>query len=979
MGTALSARQYNPDVLGTLAFFAVALQQMDKVEELRTFHAPVRGMSAHERMLGFELRLRMERESPFSQVFFRNVGPTIQGGRIVDIAAPEDEPAGLLIAFATGGLWRTTNMGTTWEPLFERESAFGIGDMDVWGPGGKVIWVGTGEANSSRTSYAGTGVFKSVDGGRTWQHMGLEESHHIGRVLIHPKNPNIVFVAAIGHLYSWNEERGVYRTKDGGITWEHVLKVNERTGAIDLAMHPTNPNVLFACMWERDRRAWNFLESGPGSGLYRSDDGGDTWTRVTGGLPQGQYVGRIGVAICRSKPNVMYAIVDNQAPRPEADQEDERVPSGELTLRRLRLLTEEQLLEVPRDVLVRFFRRSLPGMDLDEVLTKIRKGEMKIADLVARLRDANAALFEETIIGAELYRSDDGGRTWRRTHEFRLDGLYSTYGYYFGQVGVDPANPDKVFVLGVPILMSEDGGKTFRNVGGRGVHVDHHAIWMDPRWPKRIALGNDGGLNLSWDGGKTWQKVNNLPVGQFTTLALDNARPYRIYGGLQDNGTMRGPSNHDPTRDDPWEWQTIGGGDGATVQVDTRTNELVYTSSQFGSASARNYQTGEAWSITPRSAPGEPPLRYNWVTPFLLSPHHPDILYYGANRVYRSLDQGRTWSAISPDLTSNPKQGDVPYGTCTTMSESPLQFGLLYVGTDDGRVWRTDDGGTTWKEISRGLIPFKWVSRVVASPHNVDTVYVALTGYREDDFAPYLFRSDDRGETWKRISFGLPNEPINVVREDPLVRDLLWVGTDLGVFLSWDGGKTWIALAGNLPHTPVHDLQIHPRDRELVLATHGRSVFVADVSLIQSLTPELRAKPVHVFPIAPVSRSSTWGYERRSPYGEFNPDRSVRVAFWLAKAGPYRIEIKDGSGAVVKSAEGEGVYGLNFADASLMLSPGKPIPPMGIEWRPQTLEEILKDPFEEYRPKYLAAGTYTLEVSSGSGKATTRLELRAER
>jgi photosystem II stability/assembly factor-like uncharacterized protein len=966
-------------MVGTLAIIAIALQQMDKLEELRTFHQPVRGMPAEERRQGYELRLKMERESPLSQVLFRNVGPTIQGGRIVDIAVPDGEPAGLMIAFATGGLWRTSNMGTTWEPLFERESAFGIGDIDVWGHGGKVIWVGTGEANSSRTSYAGTGVFKSEDGGKTWQHMGLEESHHIGRILIHPRNPNTVYVAAIGHLYSWNEERGVYRTKDGGRTWEHVLKVNERTGAIDIAMHPNNPSVLFACMWERDRRAWNFLESGPGSGLYRSDDGGDTWSRVTGGLPDGQYVGRIGVGICRTKPNVMYALIDNQAPRPEAGRDDERVPSGELTLRRLQMLNEEQFLQVPRDVLARFFRRSLPDLNLDEVIQKIRAGEMKVQDIIDRLRDANATMFEDNIIGAELYRSEDGGRTWRRTHQFRLDGLYNTYGYYFGQVGVDPVNPDKVFVLGVPILMSEDGGRTFRSVGGRGVHVDHHAIWIDPRWPQRIAIGNDGGLNLSWDGGNTWQKVNNLPVGQFTTIALDNARPYRIYGGLQDNGTMRGPSTHDPLRDDMWEWETIGGGDGATVQVDTRTNELVYTSSQFGSANARNYQTNEAWSITPRAAAGEPPLRYNWVTPFLISPHHQDILYYGANRVFRSLDQGRTWTAISDDLTGGPRQGDVPYGTCTTLSESPLQFGLLYVGTDNGRVWRTEDGGTTWREISRGLVPFKWVSRIVASPHDVDTVYVALSGYREDDFAPYLFRSADRGETWTRISYGLPNEPINVVREDPLVPDLLYVGTDMGVFLSWDAGRTWTVFTGNLPHTPVHDLQVHPRDREIVLGTHGRSVFVANVSLIQQLTADVRAKPVHVFPVAPVSRSAMWGYERRSPYAEYNPDRTVRVAFWLSSAGAVRVVIKDASGAVVKEVDATGVYGLNFLDVSLMLSPGKPIPPEGLDWKPQTVQEILKDPFEEYRPKYLAAGNYTIEISSAGQSASTRLELRGER
>lgn len=962
-----------------------SLSQLSKKEELERFHKPVQGMSASVRMAGYEKRLSLEAGSPFRNIRFRCVGPEIQGGRIVDIEVPDGTRSSLLVAFATGGLWRTDNMGTTWTSLFDRESAMTIGDIAVAGEGGTTLWLGSGESNSSRTSYAGTGVFKSTDGGKSWVNTGLHESHHIGRIVVDPKNADRVFVAAVGHLYSWNDERGIYRTTDGGKSWKRVLFVDNMTGGIDLAMDPTNSNVLYAAMWQRDRRAWNFLESGVGSGLYKSTDGGETWTKLRTGLPEGEYLGRIGISICATNPSTVYVVVDNQAPAPGFDRQDEGVPSGELTERRLRFLTDSQLLEIPDDVLQRFLSQTFPP-DLTAARLKamVREGTMSVQKLLGMLGDANADLFEARIQGAQLYRSDDGGASWKQTTTARLDSLYNTYGYYFGQVRVSPTDPDTVFLLGVPIMRSTDGGRSFASVGGRGVHADHHALWIDPRWPDRVALGNDGGLNLSWDGGRTWQKVNNLPVGQFTTIAVDMAQPYRIYGGLQDNGTMRGPSTYVPGASDPWEWEDIGGGDGGTVAIDVRDNETVITSSQFGFTSGRNRKTGESWNAMPRPQFGDSRLRYNWVTPFLLSPHHPDVLYYGANRVYRSFNQGRSYLAISPDLTKNLLQGDVPYGTIKSLSESPLAFGVLYVGTDDGRVWRSSDSGANWIEIGQSLAPGKWVSRIAASAHRRDCVYLAKSGYREDDFAPYLWRSDDGGSTWRDISAGLPAEPINVVAEDPVSPDIVFVGTDMGVFVSLDRGATWEALEGGLPHTPVHDLVVHPREGDLVLGTHGRSVWVASVSVLRSITPEVRRVPVHIFPIASVVYDRMWAY-RTGGRGARGSGGSIAVTYWLRSAGSVTATIMDSQGRTVKSepitGEGgrpdPGEHGLNFGRVSLQISEGRPIPPGGIDWKPTTLQDILKDPYEDYRPKYLGPGTYRLVLESGASRAEATFEVRA--
>jgi photosystem II stability/assembly factor-like uncharacterized protein len=656
--------------------------------------------------------------------------------------------------------------------------------------------------------------------------MGLHESHHIGRVAIHPNKPNTVFVAALGHLYSWNSERGVYRTDDGGKSWKLVLPGKDRTGAIDVEIDPSNPDVVYAAMWERDRRAWNFLESGVGTGLYKSSDGGTTWTKLSGGLPDGQYAGRIGLAVAPSKSNIVYAIVDNQQiitrrPPPE------RGLSAEI----LRSMSASELASLDPAMLDQAFAglfvgnptgRQLKQMLLDKKITA--------SDLANHLGDANTRLLTAEVIGAEVYRSDDSGATWKKTHLRPLSSMYSTYGYYFGQIEVAPEDPDRVYILGVPLMRSDAGGKTFVN-SGRGTHPHHPALVYHPNTTGRAALGNDGGLYVTWDGGENWRHINNVPVGQFTTVAVDMAKPYNIYGGLQDNGTMRGPSNYVRGNSDPWEWVSIGGGDGSDVQVDPRDPNYYIVASQFGFGSGRD--GSGSWTVRPLPAPTDLPLQFNWVSPILMSPHNPDLVYFGANRVFRSVDRGKTFLPLGGELIDRVPQGDVPFGTVTTISESPFRVGLVFAGTDQGKAWTTEDG-VSWQSISKGLAKDRWITRMMASPHDEDRVYCSQNGYRQDDFAPYLWKSEDRGKTWKSIAKGLPAEPINVVVEDPRIAGLLFVGTDLGVFVSKDDGEHWASLTGGLPHVPIHDLLVHPREKDLIVATHGRSVFVADISSLES-------------------------------------------------------------------------------------------------------------------------------------------------
>ncbi len=874
---------------------------------------------AGPRLESYKQRKALEARSVVSQVPFESVGPTVFSGRVADIDVWEADPTHFYVAYASGGLWKTVDNGISFTPLFDHEAVMTLGDIAVdWKRG--VIWAGTGEVNSSRSSYAGAGIWKSTDDGKTWQHMGLGESHHIGRIVLHPTDPNTLWVAVLGHLYSPNEERGVYKTTDGGKTWKQVLYVNENAGAVDLVIDPADPDVLYAATWERTRRAWNFVESGEGSGIWKSTDGGETWKRLNtpkSGFPTGEGVGRIGLALHRQKgKTIVYAVLDNYFRRPAEEPEPDV-----LTKEMLRTMSRDEFLGLKKYMIEQYLQRyRFPEeYDVDTVIELVRKGEIVPKDLVDYVEDANSLLFDTEVIGAEVYRSDNGGRTWKKLNEGYLDNVFNSYGYYFGQIRVAEWDPNRIYIMGVPVLRSDDGGKTWKSINGDNVHVDHHALWVDPKRKGHLILGNDGGINISYDDGEHWIKCNTPAVGQFYSVALDMEKPYNIYGGLQDNGVWYGPSTYrhstrwHGTGDYPYKM--LLGGDGMQVAVDTRDNNTVYAGFQFGNYFRIDKRSGRRKYITPRHKLGERPLRWNWETPIHLSVHNQDILYMGANKLFRSLDRGDHFEPISDDLTKGGRKGDVSYGTLTCIHESPLRFGLIYVGSDDGLIHVTRDGGYSWQRISDNLPQDMWVSCVQASAHEEGRVYASLNGYRWDNFEPMVYVSNDYGQTWQRIGTDLPLEPVNVIKEDPKNPDVLYVGTDHALYVSLDRGASFMRLGQGLPDVAVHDLAVHPRDADLVVATHGRSFYKGYVGHVQQLTDSLMAEPLHVFRLETLRYSERWGngpdwMERRVP--------ELTIPLWADAAGTVQVTIHAGDLAVAKQNL-EVRRGLNYPEMVLAI------------------------------------------------------------
>lgn len=971
--------------------------------------APAGPTTAAQKHASWEAHRRLDEASLFKGLEWRSVGPVIEGGRVVDIETVPGQPYTFYVAYASGGLWKTTNNGVTFEPLFDEQPTLIMGDTAVDPSRPETIWVGTGENNSSRSSYGGMGVFRSDDAGATWRHMGLDETDRIGAIRVDPRDSDRVFVAALGKLYTPGGQRGIYRTTDGGRTWQQVLAGDSGAGFVDLVLDPQNPDVLYAAGWERSRRPWDFIEGGDGSGVWKTTNGGDSWTRLDGGLPRGAHVGRIGLTLCADRPQTLYAAIDNQELLPE-DQWD--LGDGAITPKRLRAMTKQEFLAQDPEEIEDFIRSNDLDTSIDarKLIQMVQDDEITLADLNDEISDANANLFSTDIRGIEVWRSDDGGASWRRTHDEPIREMVYTYGYYFGQVRVSPSDPERIYILGVPLLTSGDGGGTFQSIHHPSVHVDYHAMWVDPNFTDRLFVGNDGGLDVSYDGGKTWLKLDAQPVGQFYSITVDMAEPYNIYGGMQDNGTYKGSSR---TR---WEqgerWSRVGGGDGMYVQVDPRDDRTVYAGFQFGF-----YQRsgkGDRQSVRPRDKLKEPALRYNWQTPIQLSAHNPDILYYGANRLYRSMDQGETWTAISDDLTRSENRGDVPFATIATLAESTRKFGLIWVGTDDGHVWVTDDGGVEWSDVGDGLPRDRWVSRVEPSRHADDVAYVSLNGYRDDDDNAYLYRTEDRGKTWSSIVGDLPAEAINVVREDPVSADVLYVGTDRGVYVSLDRGVTWQGVGRGLPNVPVHDVIVHPRDRELVAGTHGRSAWVLDALPIQELTPELRGKALHVFPVESVKYQQGWNRRPSLWFERPENDPDVKVSFWLAADGPVTLEVRDSDDRVLRRQTLDAVRGVStftwdlLLDEALALSAetarlaeaaaekdnakGSKKDRKGKKREPATEDDgeegtatgaRAKTPWAERvrlgRPLYVTPGSYKLVVQAGDAEAETEFEVEKPR
>ncbi|MEM6524796.1 MAG: glycosyl hydrolase [Bacteroidota bacterium] len=843
---------------------------------------------------GYEARNKMSAESLLANYPARNIGPTVQGGRVVDIDVNANNVNEYYVAFASGGLFKTTNSGITFESIFDGNGALGIGDIALAPSNNAIIYVGTGEKNSSRSSYAGTGIYKSEDGGNSWVYIGLHDSQHISRVIVHPDDPETVWVASLGALYSKNDTRGVFKSTDGGKTWDKTLYINDSTGIVDLVVNPRNPRQLWAASWERSRSASKFKGNGTGSGIYRSNDGGENWFKSMDGFPDGPQVGRIGLAVSPTSPSIIYAFLDNQAEEKEAQEEDE---DDKLKINDFSEMTIEALMKLETDEFNDFLKSNgyPEKYDANRVKKEVKEGKYKPEDIANYFGDANANLFNTSVIGAELYRSDDSGSTWKKMNSYDLDGVYFTYGYYFGEVRVSTQNPDQIYVFGVPLLKSNDSGITYSRIDSLGdVHVDHQALWINPKNENHLRLGNDGGLYESYDGGAYWAHINNMPVGQFYTVNVDMEKSYNVYGGLQDNGSLVGSSNSIPNRTKKWE--RVFGGDGMFIAPDPRNSDLVYTGFQFGNYYKKNRRTNKTDKITPQHDIGEDKLRFNWRTPLVLSSHNPDIVYLGSQKLYRSFNKGDDWEPISPDLTKNLPQGNVPFSTITEVSESILQFGLIYVGTDDGNVQMTKSAGDSWVNVSSGLPNDKWVSSVSTSPHEKGHVFVALNGYRNDDFRTYVFKSENYGKSWTSIKSNLPEMVVNDLIQDPVNPNLLYLGSDNGTYVSMDRGESW-QLLSSIPNVASYDLIVHPRDNELVVATHGRSIYVVDVKPLQAVAgtdAEIKA-----FAKSNIRHSERWGERRYEYLKPFDP--KVDLDYFIRSSGNVTVQILDKNDNVIRS------------------------------------------------------------------------------
>ncbi len=741
-----------------------------------------------QRLAWYKQHQEMKKTSAFKDLTWRYLGPDIISGRCTDIAVPEGSKHTIYVGAATGGVWKTENSGITWDPIMDEAPSMSVGDLAIAKSNPNIVWVGLGEANIFRASVAGTGVYKSLDAGKTWQHMGLADTHTIGRIIIHPKNPDIVYVASPGHEWTRNEMRGVFKTSDGGKTWDKVFYISDFIGACDLVMDPSNTDTLYTSMWNRTRERWSDPKPGPGDGIFKTTDGGKTWTQKTNGLPSLDKTGRIGLDIAQSNPKVLYAFVDNHNPGREV-QEGERDAYGRLKTGRV-------------------------------------------------------------IKGAEVYRTDDKGETWAKVSpdDRMMEGFGGTYGWVFGQIRVDPSNENTIYIMGLGLSKSTDGGKSYVRLRYSGLHGDHHGLWIDPSDSNYLINVNDGGINVSYDGGEIWRNFHtNHPLVQFYNVAYDMEKPFNVYGSVQDHGTYKGNVAHNMPRRrrEPravTHWESAPGGEGTHVAVHPENNNVTYSSSFYGRLMRSEFKNG-IWTsknILPEVPEGEPPLRGQWMAVTIVSAHNPSVVYHGMQYIFRSMDEGETWERISPDLSyNNPEQqGElpfaIPFATITALSESPFQFGLIYAGTDDGRVHVTKNGGETWTEIIKGLPFNKHVSRLVASKYDKETVYLTLNGRRDDDFADYIYKSADSGQTWVDISANIPGGPINVIREDPTKDNILYVGSDLGVYVTLDGGNSWQILGSSLPNCFVWDLIIHPRDNIVVIATNGRGMFAMDdISAVQ--------------------------------------------------------------------------------------------------------------------------------------------------
>lgn len=769
-------------------------------------------------MKSHEVHSKMKSNTPYGMEWIQ-LGPTLNGARVEAVDAHPSQPGTIYVAFGSGGLWKTINNGLSWRPIFENMPSLGIGDIALAPSNPNIIYVGTGESLKKARNFTmpGTGIYRSNDAGESWIHLGLNDSWHIGEISVHPENPDIVLVAVQGHFWSSNSNRGIFRTEDGGKTWEHVIAINSETGANDVVFSPADPNIVYASLWHNHPGV-----NGPNSAIYKSEDSGKTWSKSSKGIKLNKNTGRIGIAASYQDKNKAYAFIDQRN------------------------------------------RKSEQG-------------------------------------AGEIYKTIDGGKNWIRTHE---EDIYSiaSLGWYFMDLYVDPQQDEELYALGVGLINSKDGGKTFEYIKGeishispspaQTLHLDHCDLWINPSNPKELLLGNDGGLYRSYDKGKSWLHYNNIPTGEFYDIAVDKNEPYNIYGGTQDDATVFGPAKAlNLPFNDEWEYLWIdawSGGDGCITLIDPNDPNTVYFSMQNGGARRMDLQKGNSVSIWARIKEVKN-LEYNFITPYMLSPHNSNRLYMAGNYVMRSDNRGDDWELISPDLTKLNKSKKKEIGA-GALAESPLKEGILYVGTDKGNVWRTKDGGTLWENISNGL-PNNYIRCIYPSFHKEGRVYLQQTGLNYDDLKAYLYVSEDYGDSWKSISSNLPDQPVNAILEDPDYENILYAATYRGVYISEDFGKEWNYFGNNLPDASIADLLIEEQTKDLVIATHGRGIYKVNLKPFyekvkaESDLNTLFSLPTTKFP------------KRRDTHRDIDLStiEKLPISFWLEKAETVIINVTDSS------------------------------------------------------------------------------------